>query len=253
MYILKCNNSINNSILQYRIDKTKMFSPPDTQKYTSTISINIPQIANKPLPTNITISNISRIILCLNNQIDNSVMLNTLRVRVYDLNNNVITKWYVSEIIDPATNFLTLVLPSSYPITTKANSSNFANVKKNRSNFVNLKNALKFVDVVAKPDDVVLSALILVPTTTQPTTTQPTTTQPLYGQTTTTQPLYVQPTTTQPLSNNNALQNKIKSSPSTKLFQRNFKGTSNVYSPAIYNNVEKFVPLNSLDEYYATY
>jgi hypothetical protein len=199
-------------------------------------------------------------------------MFNNLNVRVYDLNNNVIAKWNVSQTIDPETNFLTLVLPSSYPITTKSNASNFANfanVKKNRSNFVNLKNALKFVDVVAKPDDVVLSALILVPTTTQPTTTtqplygQTTTTQPLYGQTTTTQAMYVQPTTTQamyvqptttqPLSNNNALQNKITSSPSTKIFQRNFKGTSNVYSPAIYNNVEKFVPLNSLDEYYATY
>jgi hypothetical protein len=46
---------------------------------------------------------------------------------------------------------------------------------------------------------------------------------------------------------------KIESSPSTKIFQHNFKGTSNVYAPAIYYNVEKFVPLNSFDDYYASY
>ena len=78
--------------------------------------------------------------------------------------------------------------------------------------------------------------------TTNPMTTNPMTTQPM-----TTQPM---PVTT---LSNNILQNGTTSSPSTKMYQRNFDGTSNVYSPAIYYNMEKFVPLNSLDEYYAPY
>jgi hypothetical protein len=320
-YILNCTN-INNSDIktQYSINPSLMFSSPNA----STISINIPQTANNnPLPPNITLSNISRIILCLNSKINNSVMLNNLDIRAYDLNNTIISKWNVSEkYIDPATNFLTLVLPSSYPVTTKSNVSNFANIKNNRSNFTNIKNRLKFADVVAKPEDVVLAQIILVPTTTQPMTTQPMTTFPMTTQpmTTfpmTTQPMTTQPMTTQPMStfpmttqpmstfpmttqpmttfpmttqpmttfpmttfpmttqpmstfpmttqpmttfpmttqslSNNRLQNKSTSSPSKKIYQRNFDGSSNVYTPSIYYNMEKFVPLNSLDEYYAPY
>ena len=43
------------------------------------------------------------------------------------------------------------------------------------------------------------------------------------------------------------------SSPETKLYQHNFEGTSNIYSPAIYYNVEKFAPLNFYDDKLAKY
>jgi hypothetical protein len=200
-------------------------------------------------------------------------MLTNLNIRIYDLNNTVIAKWYIGQAIDSDTNFLTFVLPSSYPVTTQSNVSNFANVKKNRSNFVDIKNRLKFVDIVASADNVVLGSLILVPTASDPTTTQPMTTQP-WNDILSTNNLQM-PNLPMPqygmgsnlgysgygMGNNsgysssatNAANIQSKLSPSTKIFQHNFKGTSNVYSPVIYHNVEKFVPLNSLEEYYAPY
>ena len=181
----------------------------------------------------------------MNNQIDNTAMFKNLNIKAYNLTNNIIARWDISQTIDPDTNFLTLILPSSYPVTTQ--SSKFANIKKNRSNFVNITNRLKFADVVAKPADVILTNLVLVPTSTQSMTTNPMTTNPM-----TTQPMTTQPMPVTTLSNN-ILQDGTTSSPSTKMYQRNFDGTSNVYSPAIYYNMEKFVPLNSLDEYYAPY
>jgi hypothetical protein len=216
-------------------------------------------------------------------------MINTLIVRIYDLNNTVIAKWYIGQAIDSDTNFLTFVLPSSYPVTTQSNVSNFANVKKHRSNFVDIKNRLKFVDIVASADNVVLDKLILVPIASDPTTTQPMTTQP-WNDILSTNNLQM-PNLPMPqygmgsnlgysgysmgsnlgygmgnnsgygMGNNtgyssnsiNAVNIQSKLSPSTKIFQHNFKGTSNVYSPVIYHTVEKFVPLNSLEEYYAPY
>jgi hypothetical protein len=42
-------------------------------------------------------------------------------------------------------------------------------------------------------------------------------------------------------------------SPERKLYQHNFEGASNFYSPAIYYNKEEFVPLNLYDDKYAKY
>ena len=41
--------------------------------------------------------------------------------------------------------------------------------------------------------------------------------------------------------------------PETKLYQHNFEGASNFYSPAIYYNKEEFIPLNLYDDKYAKY
>jgi hypothetical protein len=231
MYMLKCTNTNTNRISNYPIDKTQIFSPLNTESLTSTISVDIPQTANNnPLPPNISISNISRIVLCLNNQIDNTIMINSLNIRVYGLDNSIIAKWNVSQTIDPATNFLTFILPSSYPTTTtQSNVDNFVNIKNNK---------LKFADVVANPADVVFDNLLLVPiTTNQPMTTPQST-------------ISRKPTSTY---ENDILQNNRYLSPSTKIYQHNFNGTSNVYSPVIYYIMEQFVPLTSLDEYYAPY
>ena len=51
----------------------------------------------------------------------------------------------------------------------------------------------------------------------------------------------------------NIPKNQSKSSPETEIYQHNFEGTSNVYSPAIYYNMESFDPLNLYDDYYAPY
>jgi len=187
----------------------------------------------------------------LNNTLDNTVMLNSLSVRVYDLNNSIISKWYLNtskQTIDPSTNFLTMILPSSYPTTTnqtptQSNVSNFANIK---------KNTLKFADIVASPSDISLASIILVPTNTEPTTTQyqSVTTNPM---TTQYQPINTQYMDIQSTSNNGIQETQKYLSPSTRIFQHNFKGTSNVYVPVIYKNVENFVPLNSLDDYYTPY
>ena len=36
--------------------------------------------------------------------------------------------------------------------------------------------------------------------------------------------------------------------PQTNLYQKNFDGTSNVYAPYIYHNMESFTPLNLYDD-----
>jgi cytoskeletal protein RodZ len=41
--------------------------------------------------------------------------------------------------------------------------------------------------------------------------------------------------------------------PQTNLFQQNFDGTSNVYAPYIYHNMESFTPLNSYDDKLSEY
>ena len=41
--------------------------------------------------------------------------------------------------------------------------------------------------------------------------------------------------------------------PQTNLFQQNFDGTSNVYAPYIYHNMESFAPLNSYDDKLSEY
>jgi len=43
------------------------------------------------------------------------------------------------------------------------------------------------------------------------------------------------------------------SNPKTNIYQQNFDGTSNVYAPAIYHNMESFSPLNLYDDKYSQY
>jgi len=113
-----------------------------------------------------------------------------------------------------------------------------------------------------------------IPTTTIPTTTIPTTTIPTTTIPTTTLPTTTLPTTTlssnttnpsttnnpsSTLSSNttnpsttNPIDNRIDSS-STNLYQKNFDGTSNVYAPYLYYNMEEFAPLNLYDDKYSVY
>ena len=56
----------------------------------------------------------------------------------------------------------------------------------------------------------------------------------------------INPMTTTSMDNN-------KKGSSTNIYQKNFDGTSNVYSPYIYYNREEFAPLNLYDDKYSEY
>jgi hypothetical protein len=46
---------------------------------------------------------------------------------------------------------------------------------------------------------------------------------------------------------------QLDTSPETEIYQHNFEGTSNVYAPAIYYNMEEFSPVNLYDDKFAKY
>jgi hypothetical protein len=46
---------------------------------------------------------------------------------------------------------------------------------------------------------------------------------------------------------------QLDTSPETEIYQYNFEGTSNVYSPAIYYDMENFSPVNLYDDKFAKY
>ena len=46
---------------------------------------------------------------------------------------------------------------------------------------------------------------------------------------------------------------RIDRSPRTIVYQKQFEGSSNVYSPNIYYNMEEFAPLNAYDDKYMAY
>ena len=46
---------------------------------------------------------------------------------------------------------------------------------------------------------------------------------------------------------------QLDTSPETEIYQHNFEGTSNVYAPAIYYNMEEFSPVNFYDDKFAKY
>jgi hypothetical protein len=114
-------------------DSSKIFT---TSSGTNTnLSINIPQIANTniPLPTNMQINNISKIIFCMIKNINNDDMINSLKINIYDLNNKPIAEWNdIRTII--STNFLTLALPplisNTIPNSTQTNVARFIDIKK---------------------------------------------------------------------------------------------------------------------------
>jgi hypothetical protein len=99
------------------------------------------------------------------------------------------------------------------------------------------------------------------PSTTGPSTTGPSTTDPsTTGQSTTSSTASIN-TNPNSMSKNipittygyNIPKNQSGSNPETEIYQHNFEGTSNVYSPAIYYNVESFDPLNLYDAKFAKY
>ena len=114
-------------------DSSKIFT---TSSGTNTnLSINIPQITNTniPLPTNMQINNISKIIFCMIKNINNDDMINSLKINIYDLNNKPIAEWNdIRTII--STNFLTLALPplisNTIPNSTQTNVARFVDIKK---------------------------------------------------------------------------------------------------------------------------
>ena len=55
------------------------------------------------------------------------------------------------------------------------------------------------------------------------------------------------------MQNLNRPRTQSEASPETEIYQHNFEGTSNVYSPAIYYKMEPFLPLNSYDDKFAKY
>jgi hypothetical protein len=113
-----------------------------------------------------------------------------------------------------------------------------------------------------------------IPTTTTksiPTTTKSIPTTTLQSVTTTSQSVTTttsqsSPTTTNPYvsipsTTNNAITHipiitygyKISESPETDIYQNKFDGTSNVYAPVVYRNLDTFAPINSYDDKYAKY
>jgi hypothetical protein len=261
----------------FNFDPLKMFSPQNTEKFQTYLSIFIPEHKKS--------SYISKIVLILNNQLDNSDMLNSLIVEINDYDYvDALARWdNINTNIDPNTNFITLSIPSSTSV------SNFKNIKKNNrskfvdipASYVNSAQATRIAESVAAeaataaPPPIVETVIPNTysgttstnsnPTTTysgttstnsNPTTTYSGTTSTNSNPTTTysgTTSTNANPTTTYsgsmttiPLTTYGYKINKpdLFSSPETKLYQHNFEGTSNIYSPAIYYNVEKFTPLN---------
>ena len=91
-------------------------------------------------------------------------------------------------------------------------------------------------------------------TSTTPTMTS---TTPTMTSTTPTIPITTSPITTSPMTSTTSPMTthgyKISKNPQTNLYQQNFDGTSNVYAPYIYHNMEAFTPLNVYDDKLSEY
>ena len=237
--ILRCIDSVwsqiesnmKTTIYDQILDSTKMFKTPDNTQ--TTLFINIPQEPSKPVitmpidspPTADIISTnnyIGYIVLCLNSNIDNTIMLNSLKMNVFGLNNESIAMWQINDVVDPSTNFLKFILYKPYKPHTPS--------KSNTSNFININSNEKFLDI--PPVSINTSMLTTTNLTSEDEnpTTNPITTNPI-----TTNPITTKPITTNP----NTIEftdygYKIFSNPHTNLFQQDFNGTSNIYSPYIY-------------------
>jgi hypothetical protein len=90
------------------------------------------------------------------------------------------------------------------------------------------------------------------PMTTNPMTTNPMTTKPMTTKPMTTKPMTTKPMTTNPINNLNVSSNLMNNGykiPQTNLYQQNFNGTSNVYSPYLHVT-ETFQPMTyDIDKY----
>ena len=188
------------------LDSTKMFRTPDNTQ--TTLIINIPQAPSQPVITMPTDSpNPTDIIISNNNN---------------HIGNIVLYKPYI-------------------PIQT------------NSSNFININSNEKFLDIPPVSINTAmlssgfsLDTTITTSSTTSPNTTSPNTTSPNTTIPNTTSPNTTSPNTTSPHTNT-TLPNTSTTSPKTKelkehlykipnikLFQSDFNGSSNIYSPYIY-------------------
>ena len=93
-----------------------------------------------------------------------------------------------------------------------------------------------------------------IPASTVPIPTGGISTTPMTSTTTSTTPMT---STTKPMTSTTSPMTthgyKISKNPQTNLYQQNFDGTSNVYSPYIYHNMEAFTPLNLYDDKLSQY
>ena len=261
--ILPCVNrywsEIENSMKVYDynhiLDSTKMFRTPDNTQ--TKVLINLPQAPNQPImtrpinsprPTELFINNthISSIILCLNSNIDNTIMLNSLKINVFGLNHESIAMWKINDVVDPSTNFLKFILYKPHtPIPTFS------------SNFININSNEKFLDILPESINIDMLSSSNTETSPSPNTSTTTTTSPntttTSPNTTTTSPntTTTKPNTTTTSPNTTTTSPnitttrpntieltdhgyKIPKKPYTNLFQRDFNGSSNIYSPYIY-------------------
>ena len=257
--ILKCFD-INTMIETLKIiDTNKMFFAP--RNTNTTLNINLPRgTVNRRINRNI-----SSILFCMNNlnsTIDNKKMLQSLKISLFGINNItkeeiILAKWQLSEseiITSLNSAFINMIIP-------KTKLSKFINIK-SKSNFgniyatdVNLSSVIP-VNGNIEPTTTLFPFTTLAPTTTTlaPTTTLfPFTTlgntSTTLGNTSTQVPL----TTYGYKISNEYNDSKSYKNSRTNLYQRNFNGTSNIYTPYIYKNVETFVPLNLYNDKYASY
>jgi hypothetical protein len=235
--ILPCVNrywsEIENSMKVYDynhiFDSTKMFRTPDNTQ--TKVLINLPQAPNQPImtrpinsprPTELLINNthVSSIILCLNSNIDNTIMLNSLKINVFGLNKESIAMWKINDVVDPSTNFLKFILNKPHT-TIPTVSSNFININSNET-FLDIPPESINSSMLTGLDDKSISFLTTTTTTTRPnTTTKPNT-------------ITTSPNTSSTCPNTTKLTEHVSKNPYTNLFQRDFNGSSNIYSPHIY-------------------
>jgi hypothetical protein len=90
-------------------------------------------------------------------------------------------------------------------------------------------------------------------TTTSSTPTGTGTTTTFKSGITTTKPLGTIPLTTYGYKISNRIPNGLDINPQTNVYQKNFDGTSNIYTPNIYHSMEAFSPLNLYDDKYSPY
>jgi len=302
----RCTNLNNKSLSRlYEIDKSQMFTTP-INKVTE-LTIDIPQIANNnPLPSNMSIPNIniSRIILFLNDQIDNTDMLKTLEIKIKKTDNSDLASWSIdTENLNIKSEIITFSLPSTNNPSTTLGTSNFKNINSKPDKFININSKpdkfINIIDIIANmvsnndiipaPLDTNTTQPLVTETTPTGTGTTPTgtgttpsgtgTTPSGTGTTPTgtgttpsgtgTTPTGTTPTGTGTSTTRRATsstmpittygykiqnsQNTSESGPQSNIYQKNFEGTSNIYTPYIYYNMEEFSPLNLYDNKYSLY
>ena len=254
-YVFSCINlNIKNTReAYYAIEQRKMFTTPQNTK--TDVFINIPIINQNNI-------NITKIILFLNPELNNLNMLNSLQIELIDSNDSLIKWSTVKTTINnvPPISVITFSLESNTnTIITQSGGSSFQNINSIKEKFNTLNLNISNIDnidnnkVIPVPLDTLQSGTT---TTSQSGTgTSGTTTTSQSGTGTTTTKYNTAstiPLTTYGYKMNNSL-NPLDSNSQTNLYQKNFDGTSNVYAPYIYYNMEPFTPINQHDDTYSSY